>query len=273
MAKLAAGLDTDVVLVAAPAGYGKTTAVCQWLPHQPLPSAWLTLDPADNDPWLFVAGLIAAVRTIHPDSFPGAEDAFSGSGLPLVDALARSLADEFEDLSEFVLVLDDCDALRGDGGLAVLERIVRRMPRALHLVLMCRRDPALPLGALRGRGRLTELRVKDLRFDEDEAGVFLRRSAGGPLSPDAVASLVDRTEGWIAGLHLAALSLRDRRDPEALIRDFTGNDSHVVDYLMAEVIARLPHSVQDFLLATSILDRVVRAPVPGRGRSQSCGRG
>ena len=175
MAKLDGGLDTDVILVAAPAGYGKTTAVCQWLLHQPLPSAWLTLDPADNDLWVFVAGLIAAVRTVHPDSCRWSTDAFSGSGLPLVDALVEKFTDELEELGEFVLVLDDCDSLRGEGGLAILDRIVRRMPQALRLVLLCRRDPPLPLGSLRGRGRLTEVRVQDLRFDEEEAAVFLRR--------------------------------------------------------------------------------------------------
>ena len=256
MAKFDAGLDSDLILVAAPAGYGKTTAVCQWLIHQPMPVAWLTLDAGDDDPWVFASGLIAAVRTVRPGSFPWSTDAFSGSGLPLVDTMVNQLTDELEELGEFVLVLDDCDALRREGGLAILDRIVRRMPQALHLVLLCRRDPALPLGSLRGRGRLAEVRVQDLRFDEEEAVVLLRQSVGNSFNPEAVASLVQRTEGWIAGLHLAALSLRDREDPEAVIKEFTGSDRYIVDYLMEEVITRLPEPVREFLLATSILERL-----------------
>ncbi len=256
MAKFDGGLDTGVTLVAAPAGYGKTTAVCQWLLRQPLPSAWLTLDPADNDLWVFVAGLIAAVRSVHPDSCRWSTDAFAGSGLPLVDALVERFTDELEELGEFVLVLDDCDSLRGEGGLAFLDRVVRRMPRALRLVLLCRRDPSLPLGSLRGQGRLVEVRVKDLRFDQEEAAVFLERSTGGPFSPEVVTSLVERTEGWIAGLHLAALLLREREDSETAVRAFTGSDRYVVDYLMEEVITGLPGPVQEFLLTTSILERL-----------------
>jgi LuxR family maltose regulon positive regulatory protein len=256
MAKLDGGLDADVILVAAPAGYGKTTTVCQWLLRQPLPSAWLALDPADNDLWVFMAGLIAAVRTVHADAFRWPTGAFTGSDLPLVAALVEKFTDELEDLGEFVLVLDDCDSLRGEGALAFLDRVVRRMPQALRLVMLCRRDPSLPLGSLRGQGRLTEVRVKDLRFNEEEAAVFLQRSTGSPLSPDAVTSLVERTEGWIAGLHLAALSLREREDLETVIQDFTGSDRYIVDYLMEEVIARLPEPVREFLLATSILERL-----------------
>ena len=256
MARLDAGLDSDVILVAAPAGYGKTTAVCQWLLQLPLPSAWLTLEPADSDPWLFVACLIAAVRTVYPDSFAWSADAFGGSGLPLVDAAVQEFTDELEQLDEFVLVLDDCDALRREGGLSVLDRIVRRMPQSLRLVLLCRRDPPLPLGGLRGRGRLTEVRAQHLRFDDDEALVFLETSTGTSFAPETVCSLMERTEGWITGLRLAALSLRDREDPAAAIRAFAGSNRHVIDYLTEEVLARLPEPVQEFLITTSILERL-----------------
>lgn len=139
------------------------------------------------------------------------------------------------------------------GRAAVLGRCAGQ---GLHLVLVCRRDPLLPLGSLRGRGQLTEVRAADLRFSEDEAAAFLESSSGLAFDPERVAALVRRTEGWIAGLHLAALSPRYREHPQAMVDESTGSDRYVVDYLMEEVITRLPEPVQEFLIATSILERL-----------------
>ena len=256
LARLDRGLAWEFTLLAAPAGYGKTTLLCQWMERQDLPSAWLTLDEGDDELSLFLEELIAAVRTTFPDSCRGIGSLLAQAKLPPIELLTQEFVNDLDDLDEFILVLDDCHNLKDRSILAVLRGLVYQPPRSLHLVLSCRADPLLPLGALRGRGLLNEVRAADLRFDYEEALEYLHRAFGRSLTDAQLTALLERTEGWIAGLHLAALSLLDREDIDEGIQQFAGSDRYVADYLMEELWSRLDPKVQHYLLATSILDRL-----------------
>ena len=274
--RLDQGLAGQFTLVSAPAGYGKTTLLAQWVRRQGLPSAWLTLDESDNEFTLFLEELIAAVRTVFSDSCGGIGALLARAGLPSPELLAVELANDLEDLDEFILVLDDAQNLKDPRILEILGRLIRQPPRSLHLVLSCRADPMLPLGALRGRGLLNEVRAAELRFTDEEAAEYLRHACGRPLTDTQLSSLVERTEGWIAGLHLAALSLLGREDVEQSIREFAGSDRFVADYLMDELWNQLDPAVQHYLVATSILDRLsaplCRAVIGERGADSIEGR-
>jgi len=256
LARLDQGLEGQLTLVAAPVGYGKTTLLVQWIKRQALPSAWLTVDRADNELGVFLETLVAAVRTVFPDSCRQSGALLARAGLPLPDLLARELVNDLDDLDQFILVLDDSHNLRNPQILDVLRRLAYQPPRSLHLVLSGRADPILPLGALRGRRLLNEVRAADLRFNYEEAEEYLRRSFGRSLPETQVMALLKRTEGWIAGIHLAGLSLLDREDIEDGIGEFAGSDRYVADYLMEELWDQLDAEVQRYLLATSIVDRL-----------------
>ncbi len=256
LARLDQGLTGQFTLVAAPAGYGKTTLLAQWIRYQDLPSAWLALDEGDNEPSLLLEELAAAVRTVFPDSCQGISSLLGRPGLPSLEIMTREFANDLDDLDEFILVLDDCHNLKDPRVLEILRRLTYQPPASLHLVLSCRADPLLPLGALRGRGLLQEIRAADLRFNYEEAEAYLDQVFERPLTESQLKSLLDRTEGWIAGLHLAVLSLVGREDFEKGIREFAGSDRYIADYLMDELWTRLDPTVREYLLATSILDRV-----------------
>ena len=249
-------LGANFTLVAAPAGYGKTTLLAQWAKRQTLPVAWLALDETDNDATLFLEELVAAVRTVSPDSCQGAATLLARPGLPPLDILCRELTNDLEDLDDLILVLDDSHVLKDPGSLEVLRHLVSRPPVSLQLVLSGRADPPLPLGALRGSGRLYEVRAAQLRFNEEETVRYFEQTLGRSLGRSQVASLIDRTEGWIAGLHLAALSLAQRPDVEEGIRELAGSDRYIADYLMEELLSRLEPGLQRYLMATSLLDRL-----------------
>ncbi len=254
--RLDQGLAGPLTLIAAPAGYGKTTLLIQWIARQDRPSAWVTLDKTDNDPSLFLEEIVEAVRLVFPDSCRGTSVLLRRPGLPSLALLTRELTNELDELDEFILVLDDCHSLKDPQTLEVLRQLVSRPPGSMHLVLACRADPLLPLGALRGRGLLNELRAVELRFNQEEALEYLEHAVGRPLTEAQLASLVERTEGWIAGLHLAALSLLNREDLDEGIRAFAGSDRFVADYLMDELWAQLHPSVRHYLTVTSILERL-----------------
>ena len=256
LARLDQGSAGQFTLVAAPAGYGKTTLLAQWIARQDLPVAWLALEESDNELAVFLEDVIAAVGTASPDSLRTIRSLLARPGLPPIELLVRELANDLDELDEFILVLDDCHNLKDPHILQILRNLVYAPPGSLHLVLSSRADPVLPLGALRGRGLLNELRAGDLRFNEEEAVEFLQQALGRSLPESQVRSLVDRTEGWIAGLHLAALSLRGREDVEDRITEFTGSGRYIADYLMEELLTRLDPAVQKYLMATSILKRL-----------------
>jgi LuxR family maltose regulon positive regulatory protein len=257
--RLQAILTCRLTLVSAPAGSGKTTLVSEWVAGCKRPVAWLSLDEGDNDPTCFLTYLVSALQTVAPKIGAGILAILEAtqSQAPPIELLLKNLLNEIGTVADnFVLVLDDyhvIDSKPVGNGLAF---IVEHSPPQLHLVITTREDPPLPLASLRVRGQLTELRAADLRFTPAEAAEFLNRVMGLNLSAEDVAALETRTEGWIAGLQLAAISMQGYKDAGNFIKSFTGSHHFVLDYLVEEVLQRQPESVQTFLLWTSILDRL-----------------
>ena len=261
------GLAGKLTLISAPAGFGKTTLVSSWidtlqtenatLPPLSTQIAWLSLDKNDHVPARFLSYIIAALQRVDPHIGVSARSMLQASPLPVPTLLTALLNDIAARPDPLVLVLDDyhvIDAQPIDEALAFL---LDHMPPQLHLVITTREDPNLPLARLRVRGQLTAVRASDLRFDLTEAAVFLRQTMGLDLSEDNIAALEARTEGWVAGLQLASISLQGRQhDAADFIDAFTGSHRFVLDYLVEEVLHRQSESVQRFLLQTSILDRL-----------------
>jgi LuxR family maltose regulon positive regulatory protein len=254
--RLNEGLHRNLTLISAPAGFGKTTLVSEWLASSPRPAAWLSLDEGENDPSRFLTYLVAAVQTIAPHSGEGLLGALH-TPQPPTEAMLTTLLNDLTTISgDFILVLDDYHVLEAKEVDLALAFLVEHLRWQMHLVIVTREDPPLPLARLRARGYLTELRAADLRFTPSEAAAFLIQVMGLRLSTEDIAALEQRTEGWIAGLQLAALSLQGLEDATSLIRSFTGSHHFVLDYLLEEVLGYQPEHIQQFLLRTSILDRL-----------------
>ncbi len=269
-ARVASGQLPALVLVSAPAGFGKTTLVADWfVNNRPAHwrTAWLSLDPTDDDPTTFWAGVVAALRTVAPGA--GADARSLLQAAQPVETVVRSLLTDLAALAdpadpanpadpghETILVLDDyhvIDSAEIHAGVAFL---VDHLPPNVHLVLAGRADPPLPLARLRATGELLEIRAADLRFTPAEAAAYLNEVMGLTLAESDVAALEARTEGWIAALQLAALSMEGRDDPAAFVAGFAGDDRFVVDYLAEEVLERQPPEVRRFLLHTAVLPRL-----------------
>jgi LuxR family maltose regulon positive regulatory protein len=250
-------LRRKLTLVAAAAGFGKTTLVSDWVARGERAVAWLSLDEADSDPVRWMAHVIAALQEIESDFGTDLLALLGSPQPPEPAALAPQLINEIaESLPPFTLVLDDYHLIQERRIHEALALLLQHMPPHMHLALTTRADPPLPLARLRVRDQITEVRAADLRFTPAEAAHFLNERMGLGLTPADVAALDARTEGWIAGLQLAALSLRDEPDTTQFIESFAGSDRYVLDYLMEEVFTRQPQAVQDFLLQTSILARL-----------------
>ena len=255
--RLDEGLRRRLTLVCAPAGFGKTTLLSEWIAALPQPAAWLSLDEADNAPKRFLTYLVAALRTIAPDIGEGVLGVLRSPQPPTTESVLTALINEITVVEgDFVVVLDDYHAVDAEPVDDALTFLVEHLPPRMHLVIATREDPHLPLARLRARGQLTELRAADLRFTPSEAAEFLDAVMGLSLSAEEVAALETRTEGWIAGLQMAAISMRGNQDVAGFIRSFTGSHRFVLDYLVEEVLEQQPESVQAFLLRTSILDRL-----------------
>src|SRR3989440_6977863 len=255
--RLNEGLQRKLTLISAPAGFGKTTLVSEWVEGIERPTAWLSLDDGENDPARFLAYLVAALQTIAANIGEGVLGVLQSPQPPPSEAILTALLNEITTLPDnFVLVLDDYHVLDAKPVDMALTYLVEHLPPQMHLVIATREDPLLPLSRLRARGELTELRAADLRFTPSEAAEFLNSVMGLTLSPGDIAALEDRTEGWIAGLQLAALSMRGREDIPEFIRAFTGDHRYILDYLVEEVLTRQPEPVRSFLLQTAILDRL-----------------
>lgn len=253
---LARALDAPVTLVAAPAGFGKTTVLGAWLRSTDRPVAWVSLDGRDRRATSFWSYVLTAVDRAVPGSAAAAL-ALWESGQAAVETVLAGVVNELSvHDGDVLLVLDDYHLADGREVAEGMTFLVDHLPPQLHLVLSTRADPALPLSRLRARGELVELRAADLRFDGEEAFAYLNELHHLGLPPDAVAALEARTEGWAAALQLAALSLRDREDASGFIDRFAGDDRFVVDYLVDEVLSRQPHEVRRFLLDTSVLERL-----------------
>ena len=257
--RLSLGAEAALTLVSAPAGFGKTTLLAEWLAAADADgssAAWVSLDERDNDPALFWPYLLAAIERAAPGVGRNAGNLLESPQTPIEVVLA-TLLNDFDAIShDVVLVLDDyhvIDAREVQDGMAYL---LEHLPEHLHVVLASRADPALPLARLRGRGELVELRAADLRFTPDEAAAYLNDAMGLDLTAQDVAALETRTEGWITAIQLAALSMQGRDDIPGFIAGFAGDDRYIVDYLVEEVLQRQPEDRRIFLLQTSILSRL-----------------
>jgi len=259
--RLNAGLPPGrkLTLVSAPAGFGKTTLLSEWVRDCGRPAAWLSLDEGDNDPARFLTYLVAALQTIMANIGEGVLGVLHASQPlpPSTESILTALLNEITTIPDhFILVLDDYHLIDSKPVDYALTFLLEHLPPQMHLVIATREDPHLPLARLRARSQLAELRVADLRFTASEAAGFLNQVMGLNLSAEEIAALGSRTEGWIAGLQLAALSMQGHKDTTSFIKSFTGSHHFVLDYLIEEVLQRQSESVQTFLLRTSILDRM-----------------
>jgi LuxR family maltose regulon positive regulatory protein len=254
-----------LTLISAPAGFGKTTLVSEWVASCKRPVAWLSLDEGDNDPTRFLTYLVAALQTlalskaegIAANIGEGVLNALQSPQPPPTESILTVLLNDITTVPDnFVLVLDDHHVIDSKPVDDALTFLLEHLPSQIHLVIATREDPPLPLARLRARGQLTELRAADLRFSPTEAADFLNRMMGLNLSEADIAALEARTEGWIAGLQLAAISMQGRGDAAGFIQSFTGSHHFVLDYLVEEVLQQQSESIQTFLLRTSILDRL-----------------
>ena len=251
------GLRGKLTLVSAPAGFGKTTLVSEWVTQCKGLVAWLSLDKGENDPRRFLTYFVAALQTVLPDIGEGMSDMLQTSQPPPTEALLTALLNEIAIVSDnIILVLDDYHVIDSETIDQALTFLLEHLPPQMHLVITTREDPSLPLARLRARGQLTEIRVADLRFTLSEAAGFLNQAMGLGLSEENIAALETRTEGWIAGLQLAAISMRGQEDLDSFIKAFAGEHRYIVDYLVEEVLQHQSESVRNFLLQTSILGRL-----------------
>jgi LuxR family transcriptional regulator, maltose regulon positive regulatory protein len=247
-----------LLLVDAPVGYGKSCLLAGWraAEDEGRSFAWVSLDEADADPMRMLAHILAAIRTEFEDFGTEIVPLLRATGAASTDVVLRNLLDELSDVpAPLVIVLDDYHRLPGGRSRDLVGDLVMGIPATTQVALATRADPQLPLGRLRATGSMSEVRAADLRFDEGEATRLLEAS-GVSLSAAEVTSLVERTEGWPAGIYLAALSLRSEPDPSAFVSRFAGTHRHVADYLSEEVLLREPDATRAFLVRSSLLDRM-----------------
>ncbi|MCB0174428.1 MAG: tetratricopeptide repeat protein [Anaerolineae bacterium] len=272
---------SGVTLISAPAGFGKTTLVSSWIDNLRMTNdnlrldtpkeshivnrqskienraTWLSLDNGDNDPTRFLTYLVAALQTVAPNIGAGVLDALQSPQPPPTESILTALLNDIAAVPDnFLLVLDDYHVIEAKPVDQALAFLLEHPPPQMHLVITTREDPNLPLARLRVRGQLTELRAADLRFTPAEAADFLNQVMGLNLSAEDIDALETRTEGWIAGLQLAAISMQGHQDAAGFIKSFTGSHRFVMDYLIEEVLHQQPEIIQTFLLYTSILDRM-----------------
>ena len=279
--QLQGGLRRKLTLISAPAGFGKTTLVSQWVSNCARAVTWLSLDEEDNDLQRLLSYLIAALQTISANMGESILAALQSPQPPETKSILTRLINEITALPDpFILVLDDYHLIDTTAIDSALTFLLEHLPPQAHLALATREDPALPLARLRVQGQLSELRVKDLRFTTSEAAEFLNQRMGLNLSEDDIVALESRTEGWIAGLQLAALSMQGRSDTARFIQAFTGSHHFILDYLVEEVLQRQPALLRRFLLQTSILQRLsgplcdaVTQQADGSGQLETLERG
>ena len=246
-----------LTLISASAGFGKTTLVSEWVAGCGRPVAWLSLDEGDNDLTRFLTYLVAALQTIAANIGAGVLGALQSPQPPPIESILTALLNEITTIPDnFILVLDDYHVIDSKPVDNALTFLLEHLPPQMHLVIATREDPHLPLARLRARGQLTELRAADLRFTPAEAAEFLNQVMGLNLSAEDIAALETRTEGWIAGLQLAALSMQGNKDVSGFIREFAGDHRYIVDYLVEEVLQNQPEPIRRFLLQTAILDQL-----------------
>jgi LuxR family transcriptional regulator, maltose regulon positive regulatory protein len=256
--RLQQGMEHPLTLVSAPAGFGKTTLLAQWLAESAAPAAWLSLEPEDNDPVRFLTYLIAALQMMDARLGTTPLTLLRLSPPPPPETVVTFLANDLMHwvARDVALVLDDYHVITAEPIHRALTYMVEHLPPQLHLILATRADPPLPLARLRARRQLCELRASELRFETAEISAFLQMVMGLDLPAETIAILERRTEGWIVGLQLATLSLRDRADVRRFLAAFSGSHRFVLEYLSEEVFSRQSAPVQSFLLHTCILERL-----------------
>jgi len=256
--RLRAGVRGKLTLVSAPAGFGKTTLVSDWLTDSSYQPAWLSLDASDHDPSRFLVYVISALQTVLLDIGASLLDSLQSPQSLAPDIAVTTLINEILNATTdpLILVLDDYHLLDSREIDTMIEFLLDHQPPQLHLVIITREDPLFSLARLRARGELTEVRIADLRFTLDETTQFLNQSMNLNLSADDITSLEARTEGWIAGLQMVALSMQGRQDIPAFIESFTGSHRFILDYLVEEVLESQADHIREFLFQTSILDRL-----------------
>lgn len=255
--QLNASADRQLILVSAPAGYGKTALVSRWLDAVDCSCAWFSVDEYDNDLAAFLLYLAAAIRAVYQDALSVIELLLQAPTLPAPHRLADALLQDLAALpGPLILALDDYHTVNAPGIHVLMARLVERLPAQVHLMLITRADPPLPLVRLRGRQQLGEIRAADLRFNAEETGLLLQQLLGSGVTAETAALLEESTEGWAVGLHLAALSLRNRSDPAAFARQIAAQGHQAItEYLLSEVLAGLPAAQRDCLLQSALFER------------------
>jgi len=270
---LNASQTRKLTLISAPPGFGKTTLLSEWIPQNQCCVTWISLDPADNDPFLFWTYIITALQMLDAHLGERASSILQSSQPLSLESVVATLINDLASFSDrFVLVLDDYHVITSEAIHNTLTFLIDHQPPQMHLVISTRTDPPLPLARLRAYDELTELRADDLRFTSSEASIFLNQMSGLDLTFQDVVALESRTEGWIAGLQLAALSMRGRADHSSFINAFTGSHRFILDYLSDQVLQQQPENLRLFLLQTSILDRLCSSlcdALTGRSDSQA----
>jgi len=270
--QLNAGLDGKLTLISASTGFGKTTLASLWLSHCGRTVAWLALDELDNDPLRFLTYLSRALQIIQPGFGAALLESLKISHAVSLATLEAFISEIAEIPTAFLLALDDYHLITNPAIQEMLQFLLNNQPGNLHLVILSRTDPPWPLARLRARREMNEIRVADLRFTPQESGEFLNQCMGLALTPEQVTTLESRTEGWAAGLQLAALSIQGQENPQRLIENLAGSQRFIADYLIEEVLEQQPPVIQDFLLKTSILSQLNAAlcdHLTGRNNSQA----
>ncbi|MCG8687363.1 MAG: LuxR C-terminal-related transcriptional regulator [Desulfobacterales bacterium] len=251
------GIDKNLMLISAPAGFGKTTLLSEWISHCDLPVAWISVHSSDSDPLCFIQYFIAALKGIEPDFGDDILEILSSPNTLEIDTIILYLIKEIETFPDkFILVLDDYHLINTLAINRLMKLILNHMPHQMCLALATRADPGFPLSRMRVKNQLTEIRISDLYFTKNETALFFSKVIQLDLPEKYIKILSSRTEGWIAGLQLVALSLKGREDVDEFIVNFAGSDRLVADYLAEEVLRRQPENIQHFLIKTSILNRL-----------------
>jgi len=257
LARLSEAEQKALTIISAPAGFGKTTLLAEWIAQTTLPIAWLSLDNGDNDPYRFLSYLIAAIKSINEEVGLEAQQIMRSPQLIPLPVILASLLNDLGKVAEpYVLVMDDYQFITEHSVNEAMAYLMDHIPSNMRIVIATRADPPLQLGRLRAHGQMLELRTRDLRFTPQEATEFLNDVMRLGLSAEDIEALETRTEGWVVGLKMAALSLKEHENASEFIRVFSGSHRYVLDYLVEEVLKRQPTHVQTFLLETSILEKL-----------------
>ncbi len=255
--KLNTGLSRKLIVISAPAGFGKTSLLSDWINQNKLPTAWFSIDSGDNDPVEFFNYIISGIQRIHKEFGQRAKQLLKSPNEPGPESIIGLLINDILDINhDFLLVLDDFHLIINNEILRSLAFLLERIPDNIHIVISTRSDPALPVARLRSQNQLVELRSSDLSFSANEIADLFTKKMRLKLSTDDIISLESITEGWIAGLQLTALSIQGREDIPAFIHELKGGNRYILDYLMEEVLKKQPDDIREFLIATSVLEQM-----------------